>query len=708
MQDVIKVAGSDQNFEQGFFQLAFDKLQSKLFNLLPYFVGFELVKKSDDGGKAVGVFAFKSANGQVLFVPAFFINGKVKELDTMYSRNNNQFYPLNEDFAELFMKDDTTGLGKVSDLNRKDLIRNMPPVDLRAMAVPPRTGRQVVASVLDFVEESNNIVKQAFWNLMEKNADFTEAVRRFYPDEKIAKALVPKAAPVKKPKIEIIEGTSTLTSSTAPDVRKKVLDTGYAIVDNRRNEEKSKFGIINVPSKFTNPTTSGFYTYISTAGTLRYGVILVRPTMLRKGFSTESSLVLDLEADTPGVAYTTEEPIFIKDQICVADKSLVQKLMEEPSDALPSFSDTYILINDNWKATEPFRILENFKEGDGFRRLKIEPDWSIRSDVKNKNEKSDVTDVTLVFTKRTGDNLDIKGHFVYVPKTFKLMRLRPRHELYGSYDITEEGHKKRKALESKLKSGKPGTLAHVTELLSDKQVFPMTVHTNGSEYFVKIKDAKKQYPNPIKAKIAMVTEFGLDESAANELISNLVPDITVNGYIKMATLGDDFLPMYDEAPSANEFGTPTYYGTPYQATASRGDGYTGNPAEQGLAVCDPNQNVGGIEQEVQNAVQMANSGQKEIFDTQAIATLAKYVDPRGKVMSYIPNFVSTMDKLGRMLFMVYWETEKFQQMYGQDELPELIELLKNIFKNIGDLVIFLKRKFPDISINNDDQGLDTI
>ena len=39
-------------------------------------------------------------------------------------------------------------------------------------------------------------------------------------------------------------------------------------------------------------------------------------------------------------------------------------------------------------------------------------------------------------------------------------------------------------------------------------------------------------------------------------------------------------------------------------------------------------------------------------------------------------------------------------MYGLDELPELMELVKSVFNNLGDLIIFLKRKFPDISINN--------
>ena len=38
-------------------------------------------------------------------------------------------------------------------------------------------------------------------------------------------------------------------------------------------------------------------------------------------------------------------------------------------------------------------------------------------------------------------------------------------------------------------------------------------------------------------------------------------------------------------------------------------------------------------------------------------------------------------------------------MYGRSELPELSEMLTNVFDNLGDLIIFLKRKQPELSID---------
>jgi hypothetical protein len=88
---MIKTA-AEESLEQSFFQLAYGKLQDSLKNLLPFLIGFEIVKKNDANTKALGVFGFRSQSGQILYVPAFFVNGKVKNLDLLYSKNNKLVY----------------------------------------------------------------------------------------------------------------------------------------------------------------------------------------------------------------------------------------------------------------------------------------------------------------------------------------------------------------------------------------------------------------------------------------------------------------------------------------------------------------------------------------------------------------------------------------------------------------------------------------
>jgi hypothetical protein len=748
MNSQIKLAAGDQEFEQAFFQLAYDKLQGKLSNLVPFLVGFQLVKKSDNDTKAVGVFGFKSNNGQILFVPAFFVNGKIKELEILYSRNNNQFYPLNEDFAELFLKDDVTGIGTPSNERKEDVQRDIPSANMRKIIFPPRTGRVSYAEakdldeknpevlskaadcllskksynkgpeLIDFVKSADNKVKEAFFFMLNKNAEFADAVRSFYPDSAIADSLtvapVIKEAKAKKLKVYDFEADTDLDKLPASN-KKELVTKGVTIVDNRLDEDTSKLGIFKVKESFSNPTQTGFYPYITELGTIRYGLVLTNLSAFMGGYNYPRAIVVDLQSPRKGQAYEVElSGIFIKDQIHVKDLSDAMKLLEEPAEALPSYED-YILINENLHTTEPFRIIENYKDSSGVRRIKIEPSWmcdaSPRPNSFDPKTKGKQNEVVLVLTKKVGDRLEHRNHAVYVPKSFKLLKLHLSDYYSPEIDYNlpkDERDRKRSTIEkdkAEIKAGAPGGLSSLNSFLHSNNTFPLTIHTNGSEYFLNVSGAKAKFENPLEAKIAMVTELGLREKDAEAAITDLIPNKKRDGIVKVSVTGENILNLQDETPENNEFGQPTYYGTPWVDQHDASDGYAKDPTEQGLGVKPDDASLSTT---ISRAVNLAQQGQKDVFDTQTIGALAKYTDSNNKVLEYVPSFVSSLDKLGRMLFLAYWDTDTFEDMYGKDELPELIELVKSVFNNLGDLVIFLKRKVPDLSINDNEQSKNDI
>jgi hypothetical protein len=318
----------------------------------------------------------------------------------------------------------------------------------------------------------------------------------------------------------------------------------------------------------------------------------------------------------------------------------------------------------------------------------------------------------LVMTKKQGDRLEYKDKMIYVPAGFKLLKIspadhnRPVMPMYP--DNSPMLSKKDKERQDKLKRdaeaekeqllrGEPGYPGTLHGILRDKNVFPMTVHTNGSEYFVDIDGAKKKYDDPLKAKIAMVMDLGLDQKEASDLLDSLVPGFSKKGHIKMAYTGDIYPQPFEEQPYVNEFGQNTTVGVGQENTLPTMDSYTGNPTRQDLGTMPE---IKGIDPRyVQQAVQLAQNGQKEIFDTHMIGALAKYVSVGDKISEYLPALVESMDRLGRILFLLHWETDKFKEMYGRGDLPELVELVTNVFKNTGDLIVFLKRKSPELSIN---------
>ena len=67
-------------------------------------------------------------------------------------------------------------------------------------------------------------------------------------------------------------------------------------------------------------------------------------------------------------------------------------------------------------------------------------------------------------------------------------------------------------------------------------------------------------------------------------------------------------------------------------------------------------------------------------------------DTANVVDSYIPDFMDTIDRLGRILFLFYWKHEDFNQRYGSDDVVQMEDRLSNVFKQLGELTLNLKEK----------------
>ena len=104
----------------------------------------------------------------------------------------------------------------------------------------------------------------------------------------------------------------------------------------------------------------------------------------------------------------------------------------------------------------------------------------------------------------------------------------------------------------------------------------------------------------------------------------------------------------------------------------------------------------------------ADKGQKEVFDTSVLSSLVKMVDVDPIVDKYLGDLVVGEDRLGRILFLSYWHHDKFEERYGETEMRELEDTLKNAFKSVGDLILFLKKKTiePEMDMMGSDVELE--
>jgi hypothetical protein len=95
---------------------------------------------------------------------------------------------------------------------------------------------------------------------------------------------------------------------------------------------------------------------------------------------------------------------------------------------------------------------------------------------------------------------------------------------------------------------------------------------------------------------------------------------------------------------------------------------------------------------MQQAQQAGQSGQKELFDTSMMASLAKGMRPQSRVQEWTKDLIQAMDRLGRILLLFYWHNDEFADRYGKNDLPDLEDAIRNAFDALGEVALFLKEK----------------
>jgi hypothetical protein len=111
-------------------------------------------------------------------------------------------------------------------------------------------------------------------------------------------------------------------------------------------------------------------------------------------------------------------------------------------------------------------------------------------------------------------------------------------------------------------------------------------------------------------------------------------------------------------------------------------------------------------QAVGMAEQATERGQKEIFDTAIIGSLLKGTRDDMLVDRHIKSMLDALDHIGRLLFVFYWHGEQFAERYGESDMPELEDSLRNTFEALGDLVLFLRQKTVESTPDEAAQDID--
>jgi hypothetical protein len=232
----------------------------------------------------------------------------------------------------------------------------------------------------------------------------------------------------------------------------------------------------------------------------------------------------------------------------------------------------------------------------------------------------------------------------------------------------DEEKREGKTIKKKLRPGNMPDLA----LGLFKVGCPLKVYSNRRTYY--ISGEAIQTPPPMDKRAALINlvkRHGLEKEAAQNLLKAADERKTARVWVKYAG-GFPFPNMdvtsYD--PSINmDVQTPTT-----MTTTDIPSGIT-------------------LDKETIAAAEKASKlGKKDFFDTAVMTGMAKVKNLEDQISEYVSDIMRGMDRLGRVLFMYYWRADEFTDMYGQDDVVELEDSLRDTFQSLGDLVLFLKRR----------------
>lgn len=481
------------------------------------------------------------------------------------------------------------------------------------------------------------------------------------------------------------------------DNEREALQAGDIVIKDKRDDKDVSIAYsINVPTMLQSPDSSGLYEVLTKPGEFKKCLIVFGPydTKGRKTFCT----VIDVKDKSwinvhPSRVWTKTK----------YERDVYDKWFESLSDSksLSKGSGLKMLLGANGSGTLPFRVYRtNSGDTDScevFFQSSANKERSINwPNHKNQDPVLGLPSYgmsTIVRTNKVGKVLKSMGSELLAPESFKTFSL-DSEECGCGFDSEPP---------AMLDLGSAS--AFELDLIKNGELKPITIKHQGS--YVTVNQNTPMLHN--KALIYLVKDAGLREKQARELLEMAKEDRSVSCLIKLAAPYD----LLDQGPSAPAHPEPTTGADPMTGgQVPTTPGMQADMPVPGMGARDYDRNVYDVRPQnysqpntvdssstpapdqaaLQSAMQSAQSGQKEIFDTSMLGSLLKAVRSDSMIDRYMGDLMKGMDRLGRIMFMFYWHQDEFEERYGKQNIPEFDDGLRNAFEAMGDITLYLKKK----------------
>jgi len=790
---------SEQSFETQFSNLAHTFLQDRAPALLDYNLGFQVVDKNDEGTRGVGVFGLRIGK-EVAYIPAFFINGELKGVDSIYAVGADLFVPLTEDWVNYFLHRKPYEIGEPTHLSRGQ--RGIRSNRLREIFNHIPAGRGIgfsktsaelgipedVAEVMDRI-----IVKTADGTWSE---DFQDALGLFVPSDKAVMDLPtalahmgPKVAMClieqlkREPKLAaailetyspseladgVINGNRVPNTDGPPpeveyeggeemslealelpkgdsralkkvedlveiisdptalgltdDERERLMRGERVLRDHRRDDQASVIYEVETTKELQNPDDPGVYDVLMGDGTFQPTLVLLPKTF---GVGRTSGVMVLLNPKRKSATSFWVSDILTR--VCYPKNRLREAWEEAGSDPTEARKgDKVIFFNERGDSTFPATVREKFTGHNGSVTLWVDPDYYVvekdhtawigeryTGPARIPEDRAIVTDDGKAMDDRWKYNAGMyelerggedRGNRIIIDEgsgsyairqtgsttvidrdKFKMVKVNKRQKSRGDYETALDQYAGlgKFAADSFIPAANKQTLA----LWIQKNAHDLTVEKDGPEYTIRGPLGQADRLSKLGAFECLLFAHGLRKDAAEYLVDHAGLS---SGRCRIKLAYDLDTHRLDDVgyvdPSGRWVETPQLSimqdNEVDRVDAQEVYGYEPGGEDYRDQADIYRSDVGKIDR----ASQLGN---KEVLDTSVLTGLLNTHDVGAKIDKFLPSLMAGLDKMGRLLFLLNWHWDQFEERYGKQDTMELEEKLKQVFEHTGELVIFL-------------------
>ena len=675
------------SIEQTLSQLADNQLITNVPSVQQDVVAFQLVDADEDNNEASGII-FATVGEYCVMFPAVYRKGKMYPMDLMYLPEIDRFFPAKDAWIS-YLRSNQPDIFQLA--KPKSNSKNKP--SAVALKLPFSRMMSKQSSVLggDYVgasmEMSRAVIQKwadsvadmdmnapvipgglpgmltkvssdaaiTFMDDVIKHPTVANAVYRFYSPEdmlQVAEVLDKKSKnkPVTtedKKSVKVVTIDDKDAVSLNDEQKTLLLKDGVCVVDERGiKPSKVYYGEYN--GTWTIPNSPGVYNLLALDGESIPAIVLMKDGH----FGDDNCGSMCCESSPDNGQLFRDQP----------SERLIIPLTGEGKECFSSTSAVGAHVGDS--SIEEFGYkLENMP------------------DIVSKYTKEDYDDVSMIATdgktycqfrltspRRGRPTLKLGSTATYGPvseygdvKTIVLMKDAPKMKMIGKSLVVNEG------VRFFVLSGKcpeESALAGAAEAMDSvvhcEGAIRLKINNINDSYSVSTDEETSEPMNKVACMHALVESFGVDPFDARDMVIANTSGRSDRYLIKLAA-NDDF---------------------------GLGMGMAQVPARvktEETLVLNPMSSE--ERSQLDNA---ANSGMQDVLDVTILKTLSGRSQSLDSVSEYLPNLMTAMDNIGRLIYL-FRAGDSLLQAYGIGQSEALERQLKNLFEDMGEVILYLQQ-----------------